>query len=56
MSKVLRCEALMPGCEFEARGSMEEILAAAAKHATENHGLEITDELVEKVKGAIQDE
>ena len=56
MSKVLRCDALVPGCEFEARGSTEEILAAAGKHATEDHGLEISDELLEKAKGAIQDE
>jgi predicted small metal-binding protein len=45
----------MPGCDFEAKGTTEEILAAAAKHASEDHGLEVTDELVEKVKGAIQD-
>jgi predicted small metal-binding protein len=46
----------MPGCDFQAKGTEDEILAAAGKHATEDHGLEITDELVEKVKGAIKDE
>lgn len=56
MSKVLRCDALMPGCDFEARGTEDEILAAAGKHAKEDHGLEVSDELVEKVKGAIRDE
>jgi predicted small metal-binding protein len=56
MSKILRCDALMPGCGFEARGSEEEILAAAGKHAQEDHGLEVTDDLVEKVKGAIKEE
>jgi predicted small metal-binding protein len=56
MSKVLRCDALMPGCDFEARGSEDEILAAAGRHAKEDHGLEVSDDLVEKVKSAIRDE
>ena len=55
MSKVLKCDSLVPGCDFEANGTTEEILAAAAKHASEDHGLEITDELVQKVKDAIED-
>ena len=55
MSKKLKCDALMPGCEFEASGTEDEILAAAGKHAQEDHGLEVTDDLVEKVKSAIQD-
>lgn len=56
MSKVLKCDSLMPGCDFEAKGTTDEILAAAGKHAAEDHGLEVTDDLVEKVKGAIKDE
>jgi predicted small metal-binding protein len=56
MSKVLKCDSLMPGCGFEARGSEDEILQAAGKHAQEDHGLEVTEDLVEKVKGAIKDE
>ncbi len=56
MSKVLKCDALVPGCEFEARGSEEEILAAAGKHAQDDHGMEVTSDLVEKVKSAITDE
>ena len=56
MGKVLKCDSLVPGCEFEARGSEDEILAAAGKHAADDHGLEVTGELVEKVKGAIRDE
>ena len=55
MSQVLKCDSLVPGCDFEAKGTTEEILAAAGKHAAEAHGLEVTDELGEKVKGAIQD-
>ena len=55
MSKILRCDALMPGCDFEAKGSEDEILAAAGRHAKEDHGLEVSDALVEKVKSAIRD-
>ena len=50
----LLCDSLVPGCGFEARGTEEEILAAAGKHAKEDHGIEVTPELVEKVKGAIR--
>ena len=32
------------------------ILAAAGKHAQDDHGMEVTSELVEKVKSAISDE
>lgn len=47
----------MPGCDFEARGETEQdILQAAAAHAKEVHGLDVTPELVEQVKGVIQDE
>lgn len=56
MSKVLKCDSLMPGCGFEARGTEEEILAAAGKHAQEDHGLQVSDELVQKVRGAIKEE
>jgi predicted small metal-binding protein len=56
MSKLLKCDSLVPGCEFEARGTEEEILAAAGKHAKEDHGIEVTPALVEKVKGAIRKE
>ncbi|MBF9035393.1 DUF1059 domain-containing protein [Rhodobacterales bacterium HKCCE2091] len=54
MTKVLKCGSLMPGCDFVAKGESEdEILAQAAKHAKEAHGLDPTPELVEKVRGAI---
>jgi predicted small metal-binding protein len=56
MGKLMKCDSLMPGCAFEARGSEDEILAAAGKHAQEDHQLDVTAELVEQVKGAIQDE
>lgn len=56
MSKLLKCDSLVSGCEFEARGTEDQILAAAGKHAKEDHGIEVTPELVEKVKGAIREE
>jgi predicted small metal-binding protein len=58
MAKVLRCNDLMPGCPFEARGvSEEEVLGLAAEHAATAHNItEISDELVSKVRGAIHDE
>ena len=54
MSKLLRCDSLIPGCDYEARGTEEEILKAAGRHAKEDHGIEVTPELVEKVKTAIR--
>ncbi len=52
--KLLRCGKLVPGCDFEVRGTDEEILAAAGRHAKEDHGMEVTPELVEKVKGVLE--
>lgn len=58
MAKVLRCREVGVDCDFEAKGeSVEEIMAQAAKHAKEDHGMEdIPQELVDKVKEAIHDE
>jgi predicted small metal-binding protein len=58
MSKILRCNDLMPGCSFEARGDSEqEVLAQAAEHAKTAHGLsEISAELAEQVRGAIRED
>jgi predicted small metal-binding protein len=58
MAKVLRCRDVGVDCDFEARGETEEeILAQAAKHAKEDHGMEeIPPELAEKCKEAIHEE
>jgi len=57
MTKVMKCGDLMPGCDFEARGDTEEdIMNAAATHAKEVHGLNVTPELADKVKSEIKDE
>ena len=55
MDKVLRCGDLVSGCTFEARGTEDEILQSAGKHAQEAHGMTVTPELVEKVKSSIRD-
>ena len=54
--KKLKCGDLVPGCPkvIEA-GSDEEIIAAAGNHVVEAHGMEVTPELVEQVRGAIND-
>ena len=58
MAKVLRCNDLMPGCPFEARGNSEsEVLAKAADHAKTAHNLsEIPPSMMSQVRGAIHDE
>ena len=58
MGKVLRCREVGVDCDFEAKGeTVDEILASAAKHAREDHGMdEIPPELMEKVIQAIHDE
>lgn len=56
MTKQMKCGDLMPGCGFVATGESEDdVLRKAAAHAKAEHGIEeITSELVEQVKGAIQ--
>ena len=56
MTKELRCNDIMPGCEFVARGETEqEIMAKAAEHAKEKHGLnEIDEETAKKVRSQIR--
>ena len=58
MAKVLRCNDLMPGCSFEARGnSEEEVMAKAAEHAKTAHNLtEIAEGMQSQVLAAIRDD
>ncbi|HUF27383.1 MAG TPA: DUF1059 domain-containing protein [Gemmatimonadaceae bacterium] len=53
--KKLACGDLMAGCArtFE-EPSEEAILALAGKHAAEDHGMEVTPELVEQVRAHIR--
>jgi predicted small metal-binding protein len=55
--KYIACAAIVPECPFEATApTEEELLEMVAAHAAHTHGIsEVTPELVEKVKAAIQD-
>lgn len=58
MEKVLRCADVSgTSCQFVARGrTVDDILQQAGRHATEDHGLSVTPELVEAVKARITEE
>ena len=58
MAKVLRCSDVGFECEAVIRAETEEeVLKKAAEHAQSVHNLkEVSDEVVEKVRAAIQDE
>ena len=54
--KYIACAAIVPDCPFEATATTEEeLLEMVAAHAAHDHGItEVTPELVEQVKAAIQ--
>lgn len=55
--KILRCRDAGFDCEHEIQAETdEEILRLAAEHVQQVHRLEVTPELVEQVKGLIQEE
>jgi predicted small metal-binding protein len=57
MTKTLACGEIMDGCAATFSGETEdEVLAQAGQHAAEAHGLEVTPELVEVVRGHVRDE
>ena len=58
MGKMLKCRDVGVDCDFEAHGNTEvEILQKAAEHAKGCHkGVQLTPELIAKIKGAIKDE
>ena len=58
MSKILRCNELMPGCPYEAKGATQEaVMGQAAEHARTVHNIsQISPELAQQVRGAIRDE
>jgi len=58
MAKVLRCSDVGFECDAVIRAETEEeVLKQAAEHARTVHNLqEMTEEVVEKVRGAIRDE
>jgi predicted small metal-binding protein len=59
MGKVINCVEVVPesGCDHQVRGATEdEALANAAEHAKEHGIVEVTPELMERVKAAMHDE
>ncbi|MBB6452781.1 putative small metal-binding protein [Salirhabdus euzebyi] len=58
MSKILLCRDVGFDCDAICRGNTdEEILSQAAQHAQQEHGIQdLTDEIVNKVRGAIREE
>ena len=54
--KTLACGEIMPGCSATFQGQTEDdVLAQAGKHAAEDHGMEVTPEVVELVRAHIKD-
>lgn len=59
MAKVIECSQVVPesGCDHVVRGATEaEALQNAAEHAKSHGIIEVTPELMEKVKAAMHDE
>lgn len=57
MTMTVACGDIMEGCTATSEADTEdELLAQAGQHAAEVHGLEVTPELVEVVRGQIRDE
>ena len=55
--KTLACGEIMPGCKARFSDETEdEVLAQAGRPAAEAHGLDVTPELVETVRGHIRDQ
>ncbi|HET7874270.1 MAG TPA: DUF1059 domain-containing protein [Methylomirabilota bacterium] len=57
MSKILKCNDLMPGCNFVAEGKdVAEVMAKGAEHAKTAHGMAtMPPDLAKKVQAAIKD-
>lgn len=56
MTKTLACGDIMEGCSATFSADTEdELLEQAGQHAAEVHGLDVTPELVEVVRGHIRD-
>ena len=53
--KQVKCADLGNDCDFVAKGSIDEVMAQVADHATGVHKMTITDDVVEAVKGVMTD-
>jgi predicted small metal-binding protein len=59
MAKVIQCAEVIPesGCEHVVRGATEEeVLRNASEHAKEHGIVEVTPDLIDKLRPAIRDE
>ena len=57
MTKVLRCDDMMTGCDYVARAESEdELMQKAAQHARDAHGITVSPEVVQQIKRKIRDE
>ena len=58
MTKMMRCNAIFPGCSAEVRADTdEEVLRHVAEHARTVHGVQQVDEgTIQKVRAAIRSE
>ncbi len=58
MTRILRCNAIVPGCPAEVRAETDEdLLRQAAEHARTAHGLEqIDQQTAAKIRAAITTE
>ena len=58
MAKIMRCDAIFPGCSAEVRADTdEEVLRHVAEHARTVHGVQQVDEgTIKKVRAAIRSE
>lgn len=58
MIKVMRCNAIFPGCQAQVRAETEEeVLRHVAEHARTVHGVKhVDEETVQKVRAAIRSE
>ena len=52
--KKFRCGDVVPQCTRTFQGTPDEILAQVAEHATVDHGVEVTDDLVQAVVRSMQ--
>ena len=54
--KTIACGEVVPGCQHQFSAETEDdLLAQVGKHAAEEHGLEVTPELVDAVRAKIVD-
>ena len=53
--KKVECNDLVPGCDYVAKGATEdEVMADVARHAREDHGIEVTPEVAAQARAAVR--